>query len=86
MAEIEKEMLGSKIFTDFLKKNKISSLDSFRSLEDFSSLEAKMKKRSKVARELEETEREIAKVTTNLAAKQERLARLDAKVNSSVSH
>lgn len=38
MKEIENEILNSKIFTNFVKKNKIDSLDSFRSLEDLSSL------------------------------------------------
>jgi len=50
-------MLGSKIFTDFLKKNNISNLDSFRSLEDLSSLETKMKQKSKYIKEIEELDR-----------------------------
>lgn len=38
MKVIEKEMLGSKIFADFVKRNKIKDLGEFRSLEDLSSL------------------------------------------------
>lgn len=69
MKVIEKEMLSSKIFTDFVKRNKIKDLGEFRSLEDLSSLEGKMKQKNKAAKDMEETDREIAKVKGSLAAK-----------------
>lgn len=44
-----------------------------------------MKQKNKAAREIEETDREVVKVLSNLAIKEERLQRLSAKVNASVS-
>jgi hypothetical protein len=85
MKAIEKEMLSSKIFTDFIKRNKINDLDSFRSLEDISSLEAKMKYKNKTSKDIEETEKELAKITSSLDSKEERLNKLSERVNNVVS-
>ena len=46
--EIEKEMLKSKIFSEFCRKNKIDGLSTFRSVEDLSSIEDNIKQRSKL--------------------------------------
>ncbi len=46
-------MLKSHIFSDFLKKSNISDLDSFRSVQDLSSLEEIIKAKHKYTKELQ---------------------------------
>lgn len=55
--EIEREMLKSNIFEEFLKKNQIDSLEHFRSVQDLSSLEDVIKKKNKYTKELQELQR-----------------------------
>lgn len=43
-------MLKSKIFKDFISKNKIKDLDNFRSLQDLSSLENTIRLRAKITK------------------------------------
>lgn len=51
--EIEKEMMKSNIFEDFLKRNNIDNLEQFRSVQDLSSLEEVIKAKTRFTKELQ---------------------------------
>lgn len=50
VVEIEKEMLKSNIFSDFLHKHNIATFESFRSVQDLSSLEITIKNKNKLTK------------------------------------
>jgi len=75
-------MLKSNIFSDFIKKNNINDLDNFRAVQDLSSLENKIRSKNKITKEFQETEREITKIANQIAQKEEKLNKLNERVNS----
>lgn len=50
-------MLKSKIFSNFLDRNKIDRISQFRSVLDLSSLEINIKKKSKILKEQQDYDR-----------------------------
>lgn len=85
MKNIEKEMLDSSIFTDFLKRNNINNLDSFLTLGNLAGFEEKLKQKNKVNREIDEISREIVKIESNVHIKKEKHTKIYEKMNSSIS-